>query len=84
MTPCYQHDRWRMDCADCRDMDAPPAEIARRLAQADKRGLCKPPGSGEFSRSCLDRLVRYGLMEWHNFMPTDLGWAVRRQLGCVE
>lgn len=61
----------------CPSIDA----IAKNLMPSERKGLCSRPGSGDFSRATLDRLVDKGLMDWRDFVPTELGWQIREHLG---
>lgn len=66
------------------DLDCLAAEIAVHLKPSWRTGLCKPPGSGDFSSAVLAGLVEQGLMDRNDYQPTSLGWRVRRYLGCGQ
>lgn len=56
---------------------------AGNLREADRRGLCERPGSGNFSSAVWHRLMDAGLMDVH-FHPTARGRQVRAVLGVKE
>lgn len=60
--------------------DEEAARIAAKLRAADRRGLLAPAGSGSFSVAVMNRLHAAGLIDWHTFQPTELGWRVRKVL----
>ncbi len=54
--------------------------IADQLTPAQRKGLCSPPGSGNFSSAVFRALTFKKLIHPEDFNPTELGWQVRRVL----